>query len=336
MKRKDRNTQSPSPAERLPSLDRSSRVLPYNADGLSRRPQEPLIDDAETIQIDKRIASLLSKAECAATEFEKFGQEGIKAVCLRHSVSCEMHTSQLGEEGDSLEGRVIPNPAVEMLLCDEDVVPDDLIDPESWPGQTTLPSMTPADWYKLQREDVAIRRVISLVESGETLTHADRLNESKEVSLMLRERPRLSLLDGVLYRMVSDQYGQKYGQLVVPHSFRDRALEGVHDEIGHMGYERTLELARGRFYWPKMAEYVERKCRTCERCIKRKSRTQRAAELVNIKAYAPLELVCIDYLSLEPDSSDTRNILVITDYFTKFSWAFPTKDQTAKTVASVL
>ncbi len=279
---------------------------------------------------------MLSKAECAAAEFEKFGQEGIKAVCLRHSVSCEMHTSQLCEEGDSLEGRVIPNPAVEMLLCDEDVVPDDLIDPESWPGQTTLPSMTPADWYKLQREDVAIRRVISLVESGETLTHADRLNESKEVSLMLRERPRLSLLDGVLCRMVSDQYGQKYGQLVVPHSFRDRALEGVYDETGHMGYERTLELARARLYWPKMAEYVERKCRTCERCIKRKSRTQRAAELVNIKAYAPLELVCIDYLSLEPDSSDTRNILVITDYFTKFSWAFPTKDQTAKTVASVL
>ncbi len=239
---------------------------------------------------------MLSKAECTATEFEKFGQEEIKAVCLRHSVSCEMHTSQLCEEGDLLEGRVIPNLAVEMLLCDEDVVPDDLIDPEGLPGQTTLPSMTPADWYKLQREDVAIIRVISLVESGETLTHADRLNESKEVSLMLREKPRLSLLDGVMYRMVSDQYGQKYGQLVIPPSFRDRALEGVHDETGHMGYERTLELARARFYWPKVAEYVERKCRTCERFIKSKSHAQRAAELVNIKAYAPLELVCIDYI----------------------------------------
>ncbi len=67
------------------------------------------------------------------------------------------------------------------------------------------------------------------MESGETLTHADRLNDMKKLSLMLRERPRLSLLDGVLYRMVSDQYGQKYGQLVVPPSFRDRALEGVHD-----------------------------------------------------------------------------------------------------------
>lgn len=83
-------------------------------------------------------------------------------------------------------------------------------------------------------------------------------------------------------------------------------------------------------------QIVERKCRTCERCIRRKARAQRGAKLVYIKVYAPLELVCIDYLSLEPDSSDTRNILVITDYFTKFSWAFPTKDQTAKTVASVL
>lgn len=307
-----------------------------DADGLSRRPQEPLVDDAEAIQIDERVANLISRAKCAATEFENIEPEAIKTVCMRHSVCCETHVVQSCEEGDLLEGRVIPSPAVEMLLCNDAVVPDDFLEPEPWPGQTTLPSMTSTDWYKLQREDVAIGRVIDLVESGATLTQADRLKELKEVSLMLRERPRLNLENGVLYRMVSDQYGQKYKQLVVPPSFRDRALEGVHDETGHMGYERTLELARGRFYWPKMAEYVERKCRTCERCVKRKARVQRAAELVNIKAYSPLELVCIDYLSLEPDSNDTRNILVITDFFTKFSWAFPTKDQTAKTVASVL
>ncbi|KAG1925740.1 interleukin-1 receptor accessory protein-like 1-A [Pimephales promelas] len=307
-----------------------------DADGLSRRPQKPLMDDEEAIQIDERVANLISRAECAASEFENIEHQAIKTVCLRHSVCCETHVVQPCDEGDLLEGSVISNPAVEMLLCNDDVVPDDLIEPEHWPGQTALPSMTPTDWYQLQREDVAIGRIIALVESGEILAHADRLKESKEVSLMLRERPRLNLVDGVLYRTVSDQYGQKYRQLVVPPSLRDRALEGVHDETGHMGYERTLELARGRFYWPKMAEYVEKKCRTCERCVKRKARAQRAAELVNIKAYSPLELVCIDYLSLEPDSNDTRNILVITDFFTKFSWAFPTKDQTAKTVASVL
>lgn len=49
----------------------------------------------------------------------------------------------------------------------------------------------------------------------------------------------------------------------------------------------------------------------------RKGRVQKAASLVNIKTSMPLELVCIDFLSLEPDNSDTRNILVKLDNFTK-------------------
>lgn len=58
---------------------------------------------------------------------------------------------------------------------------------------------------------------------------------------------------------------------------------------------------------------------------------------MNIKVSSLLELVCIDFfLSLEPDSGDIRNILVITDNFTKYAMAFPTKVQTAKTVATIL
>lgn len=50
----------------------------------------------------------------------------------------------------------------------------------------------------------------------------------------------------------------------------------------------------------------------------------------------PLELICMDYLSLEPDSRDTRNILVLTDHFTKFAVAVPTRDQKVKTIAKTL
>lgn len=48
-----------------------------------------------------------------------------------------------------------------------------------------------------------------------------------------------------------------------------------------------------------------------------KSRPARdhAAPLVNIQTSHPLELVCIDFLSVEPDGR-TKNILVITDHFT--------------------
>lgn len=42
---------------------------------------------------------------------------------------------------------------------------------------------------------------------------------------------------------------------------------------------------------------------------------EKAAIMVNIKTTRPLELVCIDFLSLEPDKSNTKDILVITDHF---------------------
>lgn len=53
----------------------------------------------------------------------------------------------------------------------------------------------------------------------------------------------------------------------------------------------------------------------------------------SIQTTFPLELVCMDYLSLEPDNCDIRNILVITDHFNKIAMVIPTKDQKAKTIA---
>ncbi len=41
---------------------------------------------------------------------------------------------------------------------------------------------------------------------------------------------------------------------------------------------------------------------------------QKAAPLINIRTSRPLELVCMDFLSVEPDSSNTKDILVITDH----------------------
>lgn len=58
--------------------------------------------------------------------------------------------------------------------------------------------------------------------------------------------------------------------------------------MGHLGIERTLDLARTRFYWPKMAMAVEEEIKTCESCVKRKTPPERAAPLVNISTRRPL------------------------------------------------
>ncbi len=44
----------------------------------------------------------------------------------------------------------------------------------------------------------------------------------------------------------------------------------------------------------------------------------------------------MDFLSLEPDQSNTKDILVITDHFTKYAVAVPTRNQKAQTVARCL
>ena len=44
----------------------------------------------------------------------------------------------------------------------------------------------------------------------------------------------------------------------------------------------------------------------------------------------------MDYLSIEPDRSNTKDVLVITDFFTKYALAIPTPNQKARTVAKCL
>lgn len=49
-----------------------------------------------------------------------------------------------------------------------------------------------------------------------------------------------------------------------------------------------------------------------------------------------MDLVCIDFLSMEPNSKGISSVLVVTDHFTLYAQAFPTRNQKALTVAKVL
>lgn len=113
-------------------------------------------------------------------------------------------------------------------------------------------------------------------------------------------------------------------------------LTCLHDEMGHLGMDRTLDLARSGFYWPRMIVDVETKIRTCPRCVCHKSLSEHAVPLVNIQVTRPLELVCMDFLSIELDSRNTKYVLVITEFFTKYAVAVPTSNQKLRTVAKAL
>lgn len=140
----------------------------------------------------------------------------------------------------------LPVPA-ESLAADASSVPDLF----AGQGQTTLPGMTRESWHEAQSQDPSIKEVIKLVESAQKPSFKTLSTQQPEVKLLLREWSKLELRDGILYRRCHDR-GDVIHQLVLPEQHRDRALQGLHDEVGHLGAEHVLSLARARFYWPRM------------------------------------------------------------------------------------
>lgn len=220
------------------------------------------------------------------------------------------------------------SPAIECLCLTQDaVVVDDSADLGT--------SLSDIDWQKEQASDSVISRVLEIVKAGHKPTSRQAAKESESVRQYLREWGNLFLKDSVLYRSGSS-CGHPTVQLILPEPFRELAFTGLHEEAGHQGRDRTLALFRSRFFWPQMDIFVERKVRECARCICRKTKSRPAATLVSVETTYPMQLVCMDFLSLEMSSGGFENILVITDHFTRFAQAIPTKNQTAHTTAKVL
>ena len=133
---------------------------------------------------------------------------------------------------------------------------------------------------------------------------------------------------GLLNRKVFDgQLQENKFQFVLPKPYWKQSLEACHDNMGHLGIERTTSLLRDRFYWPTMIEDIEYHVKSCPHCLRFKTQPEKA-ELNLIIATRPLELVHIDYLTVEaPTNSKSdkdTNVPVITDHFTRYAQAHVT------------
>lgn len=286
-----------------------------DADGLSRRPNGQLTDDLESQKERERIKQFTLNHMEAEQGEQVMLPEVVRAICERHWIN-----------------QPSPVACVESLCVTADVLPQAFMD-ECDHGLPSIPRLSEEDLKCKQREDPEINEIIGYLESNEKPPSVK--GKPLNMVLWLKEWNKFEMINGLLYRKRVDQ-GRVQRQLVLPNSLREMVLSCLHDDMGHLGIERTLDLLRSRFYWPRMANAVERKIRACERCVRRKSTVQKAAPLVNIQTSRPLELVCMDFLSVEPDSSNTKDILVITDHFTKYAVAIPTRNQKAQTVARCL
>lgn len=182
-------------------------------------------------------------------------------------------------------------------------------------------------WRQRQHSDPIIDLFLNALIARRTVNLSDCT--TKESRQMLKEWNKFTVQRGVLFRSTGKE---KQLQLVLPPEWRPQAMSGVHDDIGHLGHNRGLTLLRDRFYWPNMSADLKSMIKLCRNCLLRKARPEKSC-MVPIISSQPLELVTMDYLSLETSKGGHSSILVITDHFTKYAVAVPTRNQLAKTTA---
>ena len=84
----------------------------------------------------------------------------------------------------------------------------------------------------------------------------------KNVKHFLRHKKQLVLRDGVLHRKRLINNREQF-QLVLPNAYHEQALRGVHDDVGHMGIDRSIQLLRERYFWPDMYSSLKNQISNC-------------------------------------------------------------------------
>ena len=223
-----------------------------------------------------------------------------------------------------------PTPLLDEIFCGHiniEPTPDDLSKSED-----------PHRLITAQHNDPAIANIIPFVSLRRKPNNYERNTFCDETKKLLRVFDSLTIQEGLLMRHWMEP-GTKVKQLVVvaPISERKRLFQLAHSRHGHQGAERTYQLLRRRCFWPGMLDDVSEMVKRCERCQPAKKATigvrQQRGHII---ANQPLEILALDFLTVDQAADGTEHLLVMTDVFTKFAVAVPTCDQSATTVVEKL
>jgi len=129
-----------------------------------------------------------------------------------------------------------------------------------------------------------------------------------------RKVKELSCEKGLLYRR---------NLLWVPKGLVQQVIKSEHDTkvAGHMGQDKTIELIRRNFWWPKMNERIIDFVRSCPECQQNKAARHSPYGLSSPLElpYAPWQSIAMDFITELPVSDECDQLWVVIDRFTKMA-----------------
>ena len=179
-------------------------------------------------------------------------------------------------------------------------------------------SIQPEQMPELQKKDPQLSLVYDKVlsKSKPRLSEIHRIR-SKPTRRLLLQYDRLSLIWGVLHHCTFKDNDETQ-QLILPSQLCEQTLKSLHDDNGHQGLQCILDLLRDKVYWPFMYTDTVHWISQCEWClISKGDYTEPKTQQGSLTAQQPLELLCIDFTKADIAKGSKKNILVLTDAFSK-------------------
>ena len=220
-----------------------------------------------------------------------------------------------------ISGMHVVEPVVVNAVCADQLVLKAKVQNLSVPAE---------ELQRSQMEDDVLGPVLPLVVEGRRPKKLEWSKLSRDSRTLAKNLGKLFINDnGILMRKTV-----RYQQVVLPKQYHQLVHKELHEEMGHLGPEKVIELAQQRFYWPGMAKTLKENIQKRCRCIVNKKPTvQEKAPLIPITAQYPFEIVAVDYLKLDKCKGGFEYALVVTDHFTRFSQIYATKKKSTKAAA---
>ncbi len=119
-------------------------------------------------------------------------------------------------------------------------------------ASSTFPTLSTDTLKQMQDNDEDIHPFLKFWKQQRKPNQEECKKLTKFTLALVTHWDRFVCIDEVLYRQVVDPKLGQLQQLVVPDCLRDVILRNLHDKVRHQGIERTGNLIRSRYYWPKL------------------------------------------------------------------------------------
>ena len=129
-----------------------------------------------------------------------------------------------------------------------------------------------------------------------------------------------------------------HNQIIIPKHLVPELLSTLHGKTNeHPGITKMIQECRAKYYFPGLARKIRAWVTNCPDCIanKRIDTRQISPKMLSNTEFTtgPEKCLEVDILPNLPSSNGYQHIITMMDVFSRYLFAYPTQDMTAKTVA---